>query len=104
MGIIKNLLLKLEKLENNYKILQGKLDKLKINVDLINTKPKQFPDALTYKPQQPYIGKEGIDFEKIREATDVPDDIEVEVIKEGDKKILNFKNRPPYATYFPDEE
>lgn len=59
MGVIKNLLLKVESLENMIKILEGKLNKLKINADLANSKPKELPDRNTYKPQQPYLGKGG---------------------------------------------
>ncbi|GAH67021.1 unnamed protein product, partial [marine sediment metagenome] len=44
---------------------------LKINVDLTNTKPKQLPDAFTYKPQQPYMGGApgGIELKLIKEDT-----------------------------------
>ena len=110
MGIIKDLLLRLEKLENDYKILQGKFNKLKVRVDVENDKINPLPDAFTYTPQQPYVGGvEGLDFIKIRESEDIPktdgihNDIEVEVVTEENEKILKF-SRPPYAIYFPDVE
>lgn len=107
MSVIKDLLLKVETLENMVKILEGKLNKLKINVDLANSKPKELPDRNTYKPQQPYMGGGGIGFNKIRESDDIPKDasenpIDIEVKVEG--RVLKFINRPSYAIYYPDEE
>lgn len=104
MGLIRRIFGKIEELENQVKILEGKLNKLTVNIDVINTTPKILPDALTYKPQQPYgIDSKarpltGITFDKIREFEHVPEnDIEVKV--EG--KILKFINRPMFSIYYP---
>ena len=55
MGIIKKHREQLEYVKNQYKILEGKFNQLRIKVDLVNSKPKQLPDSNTYKPQQPYL-------------------------------------------------
>ncbi len=93
MGLLLTLKAKIEELENKVKILESKLNKVRMNVDVIKTEPKKLPDKRLFVTRQPYgvdaKGKEpGITDIDI-EGTDL---VQYEIDEYGNKTIKKDSN------------